>query len=84
MCNCTPEESSDHAEVTREGDDDEDGVETDQDRVGWLRHGLAAQVSVIVFLGSFFDVWKTFMTIFTFYDRSRESSFLFLDCGFHQ
>ena len=84
VCNCTPEESSDHAEVTREGDDDEDGVETDQDWVGWLWHGLAAQVSVIVFLGSFFDLWKTFMTIFTFYDRSRKSSFLFLDCGFHQ
>ena len=54
VCNCTPEESSDHAEVTREGDDDEDGVETDQDGVGWLWHGLAAQVSVIVFLRSFF------------------------------
>ena len=26
VCNCTPEESSDHAEVTREGDDDEYGV----------------------------------------------------------
>ena len=47
MCNCTPEESSDHAEVTSEGDDDEDGVETDQNGVGGLRHGLAAQVRVI-------------------------------------
>ena len=77
VCNCTPEESSDHAEVTREGDDDEDGVETDQDGVGGLRHGLAAQVTVI-FWGLFLIYGKRSWQYLLFTIEVENHHFYFL------